>query len=355
MGRESAAMDQALGAARRGVRGANPLVGAAIVDPAGRIATGFHAGAGTPHAEVQAIAAATARGFDLADSTLFVTLEPCNHTGRTGPCAQAVIDAGIRRVNCAIPDPTPTAAGGAERLRAAGATVHFGLGAERAAALNERWLAAAAAGRPFVTAKIAQSLDGCVAAADGSSQWITGTAARNAGHVIRARADAIAVGTGTARADDPQLTARMPDGTAAESQPVPIVIGQRELAATSALAQRSELLRYRTHDLTAVLADLGARGIGHLLVEGGPGLVSAFLAADLVDELCIFTAPVLLGAGTRSLRDLGIDTLGAALRFCPDDTGPQLSALTRLGADSCLRLVPAADGPNAPQPSEEKE
>lgn len=342
---ERAAMDRALGAAARGVRGANPLVGAAVLAPDGRVAVGRHAGAGTAHAEVVALAAARTRGFDLAAATLLVTLEPCAHTGRTGPCAQAILDAGIRRVVCAAPDPTALAGGGAQRLRAAGAEVRTGLRAHEARALNARWFAARAAGRPFVTAKIAQSLDGRVAAADGTSRWITGPESRAAGHAIRARADAIAVGTGTALADNPRLSARTPDGAPAAHQPVPVLIGHRAPARDSHLADSARLLRYPSRDLAAVLADLDSRGIGHLLVEGGPRLISAFLRAGLVDELAVFIAPVLLGAGTPALPDLGIATLSGAQRWTPDPTGERLGAPERLGADTLVRLQPSPPDP----------
>ncbi|WP_241988644.1 bifunctional diaminohydroxyphosphoribosylaminopyrimidine deaminase/5-amino-6-(5-phosphoribosylamino)uracil reductase RibD, partial [Cryobacterium sp. TMB3-1-2] len=192
--------------------GVNPRVGCVILSPAGEIiAEGWHRGAGTCHAEVDALARldpADARG-----ATAVVTLEPCNHTGRTGPCALALIDAGIGRVVYAVADPGPHSSGGGDRLRAAGIDVTGGLLADEVAAFLADWLVSARLGRPFVTVKWASSLDGRAAAADGTSQWITGPAARRDVHERRARADAILVGTGTALADDPSLTARAADGT----------------------------------------------------------------------------------------------------------------------------------------------
>ncbi|HLS33736.1 MAG TPA: bifunctional diaminohydroxyphosphoribosylaminopyrimidine deaminase/5-amino-6-(5-phosphoribosylamino)uracil reductase RibD, partial [Brevibacterium sp.] len=203
-----AAMDAALTAARQGVRGANPLVGAAVLAADGTLVTGHHRGAGTPHAEADALDAARAAGIDLTTAIVCVTLEPCAHSGRTGPCADLLIDAGVPEVVVALTDPNPSAAGGCARLRDAGVTVRTGLREAEARALNERWLCAVGERRPYVTLKIAQSLDGRIAAADGTSQWITSAASRQRVHALRARVDAVVVGTGTALADDPRLTAR---------------------------------------------------------------------------------------------------------------------------------------------------
>ena len=183
---EVAAMDMALDLAARGVRGANPLVGAVILDADGEmVATGYHRGAGTPHAEADALANARAAGADVTGATMVLTLEPCNHTGRTGPCSRAIINARLARVVFAVPDTAGPAAGGTVTLREAGIEVASGLAAGPSAELNARWAAAMAAERPFMTVKIAQSLDGRIAAADGTSQWITGPEARRDGHALR--------------------------------------------------------------------------------------------------------------------------------------------------------------------------
>lgn len=344
-------MGAALTAARSGVRGANPVVGAAIRASDGRIVTGFHAGAGAPHAEPEAIAAARAAGIDLSTATIAVTLEPCAHTGRTGPCAEAILDAGIPRVLIGAADPNPAAAGGADRLRTSGVDVFTDVRAAEALALNARWLNAVAAGRPFVTLKLAQSIDGKIAAADGTSQWITGPAARQRGHALRARADAIAVGTGTAAADDPQLSARAADGTLLPRQPRPVVIGTSDLPAGH-LAANPETLHLRTRDLVAALTDMRTAGIEHVLIEGGAHLAGALLRADLVDELWLFTAPVVLGDGLPGLTDMGISTLGDAPRLIPDPIAP---APERLGDDWLVRLAPASaaiPAQTAAEPSE---
>ncbi|HJH13338.1 MAG TPA: bifunctional diaminohydroxyphosphoribosylaminopyrimidine deaminase/5-amino-6-(5-phosphoribosylamino)uracil reductase RibD [Brevibacterium ravenspurgense] len=215
----------ALDVAARGVRGANPLVGAALLWDDGTFTTGYHQGEGAPHAEPDVIRNASPRS--TTGATLIVTLEPCSHTGRTGPCTQAIINAGITRVVIASRDPNPQASGGAQILTEAGVEVIFlnDLGqswahelATHAHNLNARRFTAVTHNRPFITAKIAQSLDGCVAAHDRTSQWITGAESRAHAHLTRARVDAIAVGTGTAHADNPRLTARTGGGSDADWQ-----------------------------------------------------------------------------------------------------------------------------------------
>lgn len=324
----------ALDAAARGVRGANPLVGAAVLWDDGTFITGYHAGAGTPHAEPDAIRNASPRS--TAGATLVVTLEPCCHTGRTGPCTHAIIDAGITRVVIASRDPNPSASGGAQTLTEAGVEVIFlnDLGqswarelATRAHNLNARWFTAVTHDRPFVTAKIAQSLDGCVAARDRTSQWITGAESRAHAHLTRARVDAIAVGTGTALADNPRLTARTDAG--APQQPTPVVFGTTPLPEGSHLACNPRTLTYT--EVGAGLRDLHRRGVSHLLVEGGPTLLAHFLQHDLVDELHVYTAPLLLGDGIRST--LSVDTLASGLRFVPD-APPEA-----LGSDTFTRFM----------------
>ncbi|GEC76412.1 bifunctional diaminohydroxyphosphoribosylaminopyrimidine deaminase/5-amino-6-(5-phosphoribosylamino)uracil reductase RibD [Microbacterium maritypicum] len=332
---ERNAMDRALHLAARGPRGANPQVGAVILSPDGTVlAEGWHHGAGTPHAEVDALsklAPGEARG-----ATAVVTLEPCNHTGRTGPCAVALIEAGIARVVYALDDPGAVSGGGAERLRSAGVDVEAGEQADAAHALIAGWLTAQRLGRPQITVKWAQSLDGRAAADDGSSQWITGPAARADVHRRRAEADAIAVGTGTVLADDPALTAR--DGDALlPHQPIPVVIGSRPTPADAAVHRHPHSpLFFDTHDLHTVVADLHARGVQNLFVEGGPTLASAFLQAGLADRLLVYIAPVLLGGGRLALTDIGVASIGEARRLTIDEWVP-------LGSDLLAIAHPAHD------------
>lgn len=315
---ELAALTQAFELARRGLaHGPNPRVGCVLIaDDGARLATGFHRGAGTPHAEVDALTNARAAGHDPRGATAVVTLEPCNHTGRTGPCSQALLDAGVRRVVFALADPNPVAAGGAAHLRAGGVEVVGPAAEAEGRELLRAWLSAAERGRPFVTLKTATSLDGRIAAADGSSRWITSARSRAHAHALRAEVDAILVGTGTALTDDPSLTARTSEGTLAEHQPLRVVVGHREIPADAALrGPGGELVHLRTHDVAEVLATLQAREVRHVLVEGGPTIAAELLRAGLVDELHAYIAPVLLGAGKPAVGDLGIITIAEAFRW----------------------------------------
>ena len=332
-------MALALELAGRGVRGANPLVGAVILDSDGAVlGTGYHRGAGTAHAEADALAAARAAGHELGGATMVVTLEPCNHTGRTGPCSEAVLGAGIARLVYAAADPTAAAAGGAARLTAAGVDVEGGLMADAAADLNHRWAAAARQHRPFITLKTAQSVDGRAAAADGTSQWITGSEARAYGHGIRARADAVLAGTGTVLADDPRLTARTPEGGDAADQPLRVVLGTRQVPADAAVRGTDGRFLHLAHrDPLRAARELYDAGVRHLMVEGGPAVAGAFLARDLVDELVCCTAPVLLGNGLPA-ADLTVPTLSSARRWRWDARAG--GAVTACGADLVLRLEP---------------
>ncbi|WP_224763431.1 bifunctional diaminohydroxyphosphoribosylaminopyrimidine deaminase/5-amino-6-(5-phosphoribosylamino)uracil reductase RibD [Salinibacterium sp. ZJ70] len=309
-----AAMRRALDLAARGpVTGGNPQVGCVLLDETGAVvAEGWHHGAGTAHAEVEALShAADTRGL-----TAVVTLEPCNHTGRTGPCAQALIDAGVTRVVYAISDPGHESGGGAERLRAAGIEVIGDVLSEEARELLHVWLTAVSRHRPWVTVKWASTLDGRAAAADGTSQWITGTAARQRVHEQRAAADAILVGTGTVLADDPSLTARGDGGELLVHQPVPVVVGTTPVPANAALHRHpAGLIETGTRDLAAVLDDLYARGIRRVYVEGGPTLASAVIAAGLADEYLVYLAPALLGGDRLAVGDLGIRTITEARRL----------------------------------------
>ncbi len=321
---EQAAMQRALVlAATPGVPpGPNPRVGCVLIDDAGAtVAEGFHRGAGTPHAEADALA----RAGDRADgTTAVVTLEPCNHTGRTGPCVQALIGAGVRRVVFAQADPNPTAAGGADTLRAAGIEVESGLLSAEAGLLNRIWTFAVEHGRPFVTWKFATTLDGRSAAADGTSRWVSSTAARIDTHRLRAACDVMLVGTNTVAIDDPLLTVRDSDDRPLPVQPLRAVMGERDLhPGRRIFDDQAESIHLRTRDPHAALARLYAGDRQHVFLEGGPTLAAAFLEAGLVDEIVVYVAPMLLGAGRSAVADLGITTIADAFR-------PQVTDITVL-------------------------
>ncbi|MEO3932938.1 bifunctional diaminohydroxyphosphoribosylaminopyrimidine deaminase/5-amino-6-(5-phosphoribosylamino)uracil reductase RibD [Micrococcaceae bacterium Sec7.4] len=347
---EVAAMDSALGAALQGPRGANPLVGAVVIDAHGTpIVTGFHRGAGTAHAEADAIDQARAAGQDLNGTTMVVTLEPCNHCGRTGPCAQAIIEAGIADVVYAVDDPHDPAAGGAATLRAAGVRVRSGLGAEAALDLNRRWFDAVAESRPFVTLHIAQTLDSRIAASDGTSQWISSPESLADNHALRGRIDAILVGTQTVLVDNPRLTARGADGEPAARQPLRVVMGYRGIPEGAAInGDDGKVLHLPTRDPREALEELFSAGVRHLMVEGGSRILSAFLAAGLVDELIVYLAPTLLGSGTPALEDLGITTLADAQQWEWDAASG--GAVQLLGRDLRLHLRPTLTHPALTHP-----
>ena len=342
--------EQLEGAMRRALRlaangpatGVNPQVGCVLLNADGAIvAEGWHRGSGTPHAEVDALSKVTQGSNIGAGSnsgagglTAVVTLEPCNHTGRTGPCALALIEAGVSRVVYAVNDPGDASAGGAQRLREAGVEVEAGLLASEAEEFLRPWLTSLRLGRPFITVKWASTLDGRAAAPDGSSQWITGAAARQRVHEQRAASDAILVGTGTVIADDPSMTARDDGGDLLPEQPLPVVIGERAIPGTAKLWDHPRgVLESGTRDLDAVLAWLFEQGIRRAFVEGGPTLASAFIAAGLVDEYLIYIAPMLLGGPRLAITDLGIGTIADARRL--DITG-----IERLGGDLLVTARP---------------
>jgi len=335
---EQGAMEAALAAALRGPRGANPLVGAVILSPEGEhLATGYHRGAGTAHAEADAISEARRQGIDTTGTTMVVTLEPCNHEGRTGPCAQAIIAAGIAKVVYAVDDPHDPAAGGARTLRAAGVEVHSGLAAGEARDLNREWFEAVAAKRPFVTLHIAQTLDSRIAAVDGTSQWISSPESLADNHGLRELIDAILVGTGTVLIDNPRLTARTPDGVLSQHQPLRAVMGLRDVPDDAAVrGTDGRFVHLPTRDPAQALGRLFDEGARHVMVEGGSSILSTFLAAGLVDELIIYLAPTLLGSGTAALNDLGITTLADAQHWSWDDAGG--GAVRTLGNDLRLHL-----------------
>ena len=311
----------------------NPVVGCVVTDRSGSPAgEGFHGYAGGPHAEVVALEMAGPRA---AGGTAYVTLEPCDHTSRTGPCSQALIAARVARVVYAVPDPNPEAAGGADTLRHAGIAVEAGLLADEAEQVNAVWLHAIRTGRPYVTWKFAGTLDGRSAAADGTSRWITGIEARADVHRMRAECDAIAAGTGTVLADDPALTVRDRAGNRTGRQPLRVVVGHRPVPAGAQVraGDGTGWIQLPTHDPAEVLRALQVRDIRHLGLEGGPTLAAAFVGAGLVDRIVGYLAPALLGSGRPAIGDLGAESIAGLRRFHLED-------VTRLGDDLRLTLTP---------------
>ena len=336
---EQAAMRRALAlAATPGVPlGPNPRVGCVLLDDAGEtIAEGFHRGAGTAHAEADAL---THAGDRARGATAVVTLEPCNHHGRTGPCSEALVAAGVRRVVFAQPDPNPEAAGGADTLRAAGVEVESGLLPLESALLNRAWTFGVEHGRPFVTWKFAATLDGRSAAADGTSRWVSSLASRRDTHRLRALCDVMLVGTNTVAVDDPLLTVRDEHDQALAHQPLRAVMGERDLDGRRVFNADAESVHLRTRDPEKALAELFERGRRHVFLEGGPTLAAAFLRAGLVDEIVVYVAPMLLGAGRSAVADLGITTIADAFR-------PRVTDITVLEGETPnvrLTLVPGED------------
>jgi diaminohydroxyphosphoribosylaminopyrimidine deaminase / 5-amino-6-(5-phosphoribosylamino)uracil reductase len=330
---EIAAMRQALDAAREptGRISPNPRVGCVLLDPTGQVLTiGRHEGPGRPHAEADAL---TQAGATASGATAVVTLEPCDHDGRTGPCTVALIAAGVARVVYAVDDPNPLAAGGAAVLRTAGIDVEGGVLADAAYALNERWLTAVARGRPYVTWKYAATLDGRSAAADGTSAWITSPESRRDANRRRAEADAIVVGTGTVLLDDPRLTVR-DDADAPlpyDEQPLRVVLGTREIPDGARVwDDAAPTMQIRTRDVDSALVALHDLELRHVWLEGGPRLAGAFVAAGVVDEVVGYVAPAFLGTGAAALADAGVDTISDIRRFTLRD-------VSRVGAD--VRLI----------------
>lgn len=351
---DTAHMARAVELAARGHGGTspNPVVGCVLLDAAGEVAgEGFHAYAGGPHAEIVALREA---GERARGGTAYVTLEPCDHTGRTGPCSRALLAAGVTRVVIAVPDPTPKAAGGAARLRAGGVAVTFGPLAEQAERVNAEWLTYARLGRPHVTWKLAATIDGRSAAADGTSQWITSAEARADVHRLRARCDAIVAGVGTVLADDPRLTARpaLTPGrplrvvvdTEARTPPharvldgaAPTLVAVAEDTVVDGPGLDAGLLRLPRHDggldLHALLKELAAREVVSVFLEGGPTLAGSFVRHGLVDRVIAYVAPALLGAGPAALGEAGVDGIGQAHRLIFDEVsliGPDVRLTAR--------------------------
>jgi len=340
------AMRRALALATRGpATGPNPRVGCVIISADGAvIGEGWHRGAGTVHAEVAALNSLP--NPDAASgATAVVTLEPCNHTGRTGPCSDALIAARVARVVYAVADPGQESRGGADRLAEAGVVVEEGMLEGEAETFLHTWLTSVRLGRPFVTLKWASTLDGRTAAADGTSRWITGTASRQRVHEQRAASDAIIVGTGTVLADDPALTARGDAGELLAHQPIPVVVGERTAPADARLrAHPRGLIETASRDLAAVLSGLFQLGIRHAFVEGGPTLASAFVAAGLVDEYLVYLAPSLLGGDRLAIGDIGVGTIGEARRL-------RITSVEHLGDDLLITATPHRPVTPPPHPS----
>ena len=307
------AMTRALELALKGpVTGVTPQVGAVILNAEGElIGEGYHKGSGTDHAEIVAIKAALNGASKLPQgSTAVVTLEPCNHTGKTGPCAKALIEAGVSKVVFASSDPGDQSSGGAETLRSAGIEVVSGFHKDKADYQSRVWLTVAKNNRPFVTLKWASSIDGRAAAQDGSSKWISGEESRNDAHQRRSEVDAILVGTGTALIDDPELTARKPDGSLHDKQPLRVVLGERDLPAELRVFNNdAETLTLKTQSIHGALSELYEKGIKHVLVEGVQTLASRFVQMDLVDEFEIYLAPKLLGGDKLAIGSIDVPSI----------------------------------------------
>ena len=347
---EDVAMMRAVALAARGLgtTSPNPVVGCVILDQSGGVVgEGFHAYAGGPHAEVRALAEA---GERARGGTAVVTMEPCNHVGRTGPCTQALIRAGIVRVVAGVADPNPVATGGTDTLRSHGIDVELGLRAAEVYAGNLAWLTStsrAAAGdpRPFVIWKFASTMDGRSAALDGTSQWISSPDARADVQELRSTVDAIMVGVGTVLADDPHLTARTDAGALANRQPIRVIVDTgdrtphdarvRDGAARTWVATAAEVgvgIDGRV-DLRKLGSSLYERGCRRVLLEGGPTLAGAYLRDGLVDEVVGYVAPKLLGAGPAALATAGIVTIAEAIDL-------ELIDVRRVGPDLRITALP---------------
>ena len=320
-------------------KGINPQVGAVILDSTGQVlGEGFHKGSGTAHAEVVALEAALSGSQKLpAGSVAVVTLEPCNHTGKTGPCAQALIEAGVSKVVFASSDPGENSSGGANTLRAAGIEVEAGMMADDANTQLRIWLTATTNQRPFVTLKWASSLDGRAAAQDGTSKWISGEQSRADAHRRRSQVDAILVGTGTALIDDPELTARNEDGSLHESQPLRVVLGTRELPSNLRVFNAdAETITIKTQSIHGALSELFEKGVRHVLVEGGPTLASRFIQMDLVDEFVIYLAPKLIGGDKLAIGSIDVPSIAQA-------KGLTFTEVSNLGEDVLIVAKPVRE------------
>jgi diaminohydroxyphosphoribosylaminopyrimidine deaminase/5-amino-6-(5-phosphoribosylamino)uracil reductase len=324
----------ALAAGVRATTAPNPWVGAVLESPDGRVFEGATAPPGGPHAEAAVLAAA---GDAARGATLWCTLEPCSHHGRTPPCAEAVVAAGVRRVAVGLVDPDPRVRGrGIQRLREAGVEVVVGEGEAMVAEQLAPYVKHRTTGRPWVVLKLAASADGRTAAPDGTSQWLTGAEARADAHRLRAESDAVIVGAGTVRADDPALTVRLVEGP----DPLRVVLGRAPAGA------RVQPALERSGDLATILDGLGRRGVVQALVEGGATVAGAFHRAGLVDRYVLYLAPRLFGGDdARGLfTGPGAPTLAEAWQG-------RVVAVSRLGDDVRIDLAPAPAPAAAPAPA----
>jgi len=324
-----AAMARAIERARMGLGKTfpNPIVGAVITSATGEfISEGFHQGA--DHAEVVAIKAAKEIP---SGSIIYVTLEPCNHHGKTPPCTDAIIKAGISKVIYSVNDPNPVASGGAQRLREAGIEVDSGLAQQGASFANRAWMTKIAKDRPRITWKIAATMDGKVAASDGSSKWITGEPARADVALMRSQVDAIVTSTATVKADDPLLTSK-----GLSNNPVRIVMGTSEIAANSQiLGKAAETVIIKSRDPKELITFAKERGFNQILIESGPTFGTVLLREDLIDEIVLFQAPTFLGSGLPAIGDLGITNISDRLDF-------EISDVEVIGADLKITLIKSA-------------
>lgn len=326
---EQSAMLRAFELAMKGpLAGPNPRVGCCLVDSNGAIvAEGWHEGSGTPHAEVKALHAARSAGISTEGLTAVVTLEPCSHTGKTGPCVEALFEAGIRRVVFSVSDPGAESGGGGGILKKRGVDVLGGLFDDQGLALVERWHYATKQMTPWVTVKWAMSLDGRAAAEDGSSQWITGTATREWVHQNRADHDVIVVGTNTALVDDPSLTARTLEGGLFQNQPLAVVVGEREIPESAKMRSHpGGFFHFADHNLQALCDELFREGKRSVYVEGGPTLASAFLKENLVNEIHVTIGSQLLGGHKLAVTDIGVNSMADAHAL-------DIQSVTTLGDD----------------------
>ena len=326
-----AAMARAIDCARLGLGKTfpNPIVGAVITSATGEIVSeGFHQGG--DHAEV--IAINTAKEIP-AGAILYVSLEPCSHHGKTPPCVDAIINSGIKKVVYAVNDPNPAAAGGADRLRAAGIEVESGIGEVQARLENRAWLTKMELGRPRITWKIASTMDGKVAASDGSSKWITGELARTDVAHMRSQFDAIITSTATVIADDPLMTSK-----GFGKNPVRIVMGRTEINAGAQIMDSSaETIFIKSQNLKDLIALANERGFNQVLIESGPTFGTALLREDLIDEIVLFQAPTLFGSGKPAIGDLGITHISGRLDF-------EISDVEMIGSDLKITLIKSDNG-----------
>lgn len=306
----------------------NPIVGAVLLSSSGEvIGEGFHAGG--EHAEIRALMDCSSRHNDPKGATMYVTLEPCNHFGRTPPCTQALKDAGISRVVFALKDPNPIAQGGAMDLLEAGIEVSTGCMESEARESNRSWLHKIETGRPFFIWKIASTLDGYSAAPDGTSKWITSEQSRASTQVLRAQSDAILIGTGTALADNPSL---IPRGD--ERRPIRIVVGNRSIPDSSNLNDaEAPTIFLKTSDLKVVVDALIELEVNQVLIESGPELGTSLLKENLVDEIHWYQAPTIFGAGMKTVGDLDVTTISQRIDF-------DIIRVERSGPDALTVLRP---------------